>query len=283
MGDEITEDADLTLYAQWEKKSSGGGSGSGSGGGSGYYYTTYTITVEAAEHGTVTASHKRAEKGDRITVSVKPDEGYILDTLKVTDKSSNDVTLTASGDTSWTFKMPGANVKVSATFKPLNPYVDVDENDYYYDAVMWAHYAEPQITNGMDKTHFEPMTTATRAHIVTFIWRAMGCPEPTLTECPFEDIEEGDYFYKAVLWAYEKGIVKGTDETHFTPKQTCSTAHIATMLYRALGAGTDGWYEEAGEWATQKGFLKDMDLTVGTDVECPRCAIVTFLYRALAK
>ena len=110
-----------------------------------------------------------------------------------------------------------------------------------------------------------------------------GCQEPTITENPFEDITESDYFYKAVLWAYEKGIVKGTDATHFTPDQTCSTAHIVTMLYRALGVGTDGWYEEAGAWADKLGLLADTGLTVGTNVDCPRGAIVTFLYRALAE
>ena len=170
---------------------------------------------------------------------------------------------------------------ITATFDRLNPYVDVKESDYFFDAVMWAHYAEPQITNGMDETHFGPDTTATRAHIVTFLWRACGCQEPTITENPFEDVEESDYFYKAVLWAYEKGIVKGTDATHFTPKQTCSTAHIVTMLYRALGAGTDGWYEEAGNWAVSKHLLDGTGLSVAPEVNCPRGAVVTFLYREL--
>ena len=190
--------------------------------------------------------------------------------------------------------MPAANVTVTATFKQaaskedespalVNPYVDVNEDAYYYDAVMWAHYAEPQITNGMDATHFGPDQTATRAHIVTFLWRAKGCAEPVGTENPFEDVKETDYFYKAVLWAVEQGIVKGTDATHFTPDQTCSTAHIVTMLYRALGVGTDGWYEEAGAWATELGLLVDTGLIVDKDVDCPRCAIVTFLYRTLAE
>jgi hypothetical protein len=221
-------------------------------------------------------------------IQLAPESGYVFagkDAISVTVNGAklDPKSLERTDDAMTIYKEFSVAEAQTVPTAPTNPFVDVFESDSFYDAVLWAYYAEPQITNGMDKTHFEPMTTATRAHIVTFIWRAMGCPEPTLTECPFEDIEEGDYFYKAVLWAYEKGIVKGTDETHFTPKQTCSTAHIATMLYRALGAGTDGWYEEAGEWATQKGFLKDMDLTVGTDVECPRCAIVTFLYRALAK
>ncbi len=282
VGDYITEDADLTLYAQWEKKSSGGGSSSSSSSSSSGS-SKNKITVADTVNGKITVSHNSAAKGTKVTVTATPDKGYKVDSVKVTDKDNKEVKLTSTGSGVYTFEMPDSAVTVTGSFKRLNPYVDVKESDYFFDAVIWAHYAEPQITNGMDETHFGPNTTATRAHIVTFLWRACGCQEPTITENPFEDITESDYFYKAVLWAYEKGIVKGTDATHFTPKQTCSTAHIVTMLYRALGAGTDGWYEEAGEWAENLGLLKDMDLTVGTDVDCPRCAIVTFLYRALAK
>ncbi|MBR3554772.1 MAG: InlB B-repeat-containing protein [Oscillospiraceae bacterium] len=280
VGDTIEEDADLVLYAQWKKQSSGGGSSSGGGKeNSG----TFKITISDTEHGTVTANKKSADKGDKVKLTVKADKGWTLDTLKVVTSKGKEVELTAGDGDTWSFKMPGYNVTVTATFKQLNPYVDVDEDDYFFDAVMWAHYADPQVTNGMDETHFGPDTTATRAHIVTFLWRAKGCQEPKGTNNPFVDVKESDYFYKAVLWAVEQGIVKGTDETHFTPAQTCSTAHIVTMLYRALGAGTDGWYKEAGSWAKKLGLLEDTGLTVATDVDCPRAAIVTFLYRALAE
>ena len=291
VGDTIEEDADLTLYAQW-KESSGSGSSGGSSSSGSKKSGDYKITIEDTKHGTVTASKKKADEGKKITLTVTPDKGWELDTLQVTTAKGKEVALTAGDGSTWTFKMPAANVTVSATFKQaaseeedaqVNPYEDVDEDDYFFDAVMWDHYADPQITNGMDATHFGPEKTTTRAHIVTFLWRANGCPEPVGTENPFEDVKETDYFYKAVLWAVEQGIVKGTDATHFTPSQTCSTAHIVTMLYRALGAGTDGWYEEAGAWAEQLGLLADTGLTVGTDVDCPRGAIVTFLYRALAE
>ncbi len=278
VGGTIEEDADLILYAQWKKQSSGGSS-SGGKENSG----TFKITISDTEHGTVTANKKSADKGDKVKLTVKADKGWTLDTLKVVTSKGKEVELTAGDGDTWSFKMPGYNVTVTATFKRLNPYVDVDEDDYFFDAVMWAHYADPQVTNGMDETHFGPDTTATRAHIVTFLWRAKGCQEPKGTNNPFVDVKESDYFYKAVLWAVEQGIVKGTDETHFTPAQTCSTAHIVTMLYRALGAGTDGWYKEAGSWAKKLGLLEDTGLTVATDVDCPRAAIVTFLYRALAE
>ena len=163
-----------------------------------------------------------------------------------------------------------------------NPFVDVFDDDYYYDAVLWAYYAEPQVTNGIDTTHFGPDNTVTRGQAVTFLWRAMGCPEPSSVKNPFEDVTEGKYFYKAVLWAMEKGITNGTDATHFTPNQTCSTAHIITFLYRTItGKGNEGWYQVAEAWAEGAGLLKGLGISVAPGVDCPRCDVVLFLYRQL--
>ena len=167
--------------------------------------------------------------------------------------------------------------------KPVNPFVDIFETDEFYDAVLWAYYAKPQVTNGMDATHFGPMSTVTRGQAVTFLWRAMGEPEPTAKTNPFADVPESEYYYKAILWAVEKGVTMGTDATHFTPNQTCSTAHIITFLYRTLGIGTDGWYELAGAWAKDAGLLDGLTLQVAPEVDCPRADVVLFLYRQLGK
>ena len=167
--------------------------------------------------------------------------------------------------------------------KPVNPFVDVKESDSFYDAVLWAYYTKPQITNGIDATHFGPMSTVTRGQAVTFLWRAMGEPEPAAKTNPFVDVPESEYYYKAILWAVEKGITVGTDATHFTPNQTCSTAHIITFLYRTMGIGADGWYEPAGTWAKDAGLLDGLTLTVAPEVDCPRACVVLFLYRQLAK
>ncbi len=164
-----------------------------------------------------------------------------------------------------------------------NPFEDVKETDYFYDAVLWAYYAKPQVTNGIDTTHFGPTSTVTRGQAVTFLWRAMGCPEPTTKTNPFVDVPETEYYYKPILWAVEKGITKGTDATHFTPNQTCSTAHILTFLYRTLGIGTDGWYQVAEAWAKGAGLLEGLTLKVEPGVDCPRADVVLFLYRQLAK
>ena len=164
-----------------------------------------------------------------------------------------------------------------------SPFLDIPADAYYYDAVQWAYYAEPQVTNGIDDTHFGPESTVTRGQTVTFLWRAMGCPEPETTVNKYEDVKESDYYYKAILWAVENNITLGTDDTHFSPAQTCSTAHIITFLYRAMGIATDGWYEEAAAWAKNAGLLNGIDLEVSPSVNCPRADVVLYLYRELAK
>lgn len=111
-----------------------------------------------------------------------------------------------------------------------NPFTDVSESDYYYDAVIWAY--KNGIVNGKDETHFCPSDPCTRAQSAAFLWRANNEPEPATTENSFEDIDPSDYYYKAVLWAYENGITKGKDETHFQPESQCIRAQVVAFLYR---------------------------------------------------
>ncbi|MBR2575754.1 MAG: S-layer homology domain-containing protein [Firmicutes bacterium] len=162
-----------------------------------------------------------------------------------------------------------------------NPFVDVYPSDEYYNPVLWAYYHEPQITNGIDATHFAPKNTVKRCESVTFLWRASGCPEPSSYYNPFTDVKSSDYFYKPVLWAIENGITKGTSATAFSPNQTLSTAHMVTFLYRTKNPGKDGWYEEAANWAGEDygGKPFGVNLKVDNSTDCPRGAVVTFLYR----
>ncbi|MBQ3404898.1 MAG: S-layer homology domain-containing protein, partial [Oscillospiraceae bacterium] len=143
------------------------------------------------------------------------------------------------------------------------------------------YYASPQVTNGIDSVRFDPSQTVTRGQCATFLWRAMGCPEPGTTETSFVDIKADEYWYRPILWAVEEGITKGTDAAHFSPWQTCSTAHIITLLYRTLDIGADGWYQEAADWAEKEKLLQGTGLDVQPEVKCPRGAVVTFLYREL--
>ncbi len=158
------------------------------------------------------------------------------------------------------------------------PFTDVPESGLYADAVSWAY--NKGVTQGTSETTFGTKDSCTRGQVVTFLWRAAGCPAPRSSDSPFRDVNPGDYYYDAVLWAVEQGVTGGTSADAFSPEQTCSTAHIITFLYRAMGAGTDGWYAEAGSWADSKGLLEGTDLTISPDATCPRGDVAAFLFRA---
>ena len=176
-----------------------------------------------------------------------------------------------------------------------NPFIDVDEEDYFYDPVKWA--VENEITTGTTPITFSPELPCLRGQAVTFLWRAMGCPEPETTENPFTDVQESDFFYKAVLWGVENGIVKGISETEFAPYATCNRAHVVTFLHRALGepsvAGVENpftdvaegaFYYDAVLWAVENGVTEGVTAdTFAPADDCLRAHVVTFLYRALAE
>lgn len=157
------------------------------------------------------------------------------------------------------------------------PFTDVYDSSYYYTAVCWAY--QRGVTNGRALDTFDPSGTCTRAETVTFLWRAAGSPAIGGVINPFTDVSETAYYYKPVLWAYANGITCGTDDTRFSPHQTCTTAQVVTFIYRALGIGSDGWYREAGDWANSAGLLRDTGLLVDPNEPCPRSAVVTILYR----
>ena len=113
-----------------------------------------------------------------------------------------------------------------------NPFTDVASGDYFYSAVLWA--VEKGVTAGTSATTFSPNATCTRGQIVTFQYRANGSPEPKSTSNPFTDVSSGDYFFKAVLWAVENNITKGTSATAFSPNATCTRAQVVTFLYRDM-------------------------------------------------
>lgn len=111
-----------------------------------------------------------------------------------------------------------------------NPFVDVKEGAFYYNAVLWA--VENGITSGMDPTHFAPNEPCTRGHVVTFLWRAMGKPAAKNQNNSFTDVKEGAFYYRAMLWAVEKSITVGMTQTTFEPNTACTRGQIVTFLYR---------------------------------------------------
>lgn len=194
--------------------------------------------------------------------------------------------------TIWTFEannMLAAELKGGEYEKPDdsgNPFTDVPTNAFFHDAVLWA--LDKNVTTGTSKTTFSPSATCTRGQVVTFLWRAMGCPEPASTENPFTDVAESDYFYKAVLWAVEKGVTNGTTDTTFGPNGTCTSAHVVTFLWRANGkpaANAEGtnYYDEAVAWANSQKLLDGTAVPFAPDNLSPRADIVTYLYRVLGK
>ncbi|HCG66666.1 MAG TPA: hypothetical protein DEW37_08660, partial [Oscillibacter sp.] len=193
-----------------------------------YYEPTYPVTTpDKTENGTVTANRRYAERGDTVTITVKPDDGFKLDDLTVTDKNGKELKLTDKGNGKYTFTMPASKVEVNATFVKeveTSPFSDVSTSAYYYEAVKWAQ--EKGITGGIGNGLFGPNQPCTRAQIVTFLWRAAGSPEPKSSAMPFEDVAADAYYYDAVLWAVENGITAGTTAATFAPNATCTRAQI---------------------------------------------------------
>lgn len=164
-----------------------------------------------------------------------------------------------------------------------NPFSDVSNSDYYYDAVLWAY--ENDVTKGTTETTFSPNATCTRGQVVTFLWRSVGQPEPETSVNPFTDVSTSNYYYKAVLWAVENGITNGTSATTFSPNNLCTYAHVITFLWRSAGADSvdtrgfgDAWYSNALAWGVLKGIVQSVD-SFQSSTPCPRADIVTYLYR----
>lgn len=285
----------VIIAAQWSKN--GGSSGGSSGGGGGSSSASYAITVDKTTGGTIKVSPTRADKGDTVTITVNPNNGYELDKLVVTDKNGDTVKLTDKGDGKFTFKMPSSKVTVEASFAktgekpvptPAPSFTDVPAGAYYAAAVEWA--VDKGITSGTSATTFSPDMNCTRAQMVTFLWRAAGSPKATGNN-PFTDVNSSAYYYDAVLWAVEQGITSGTSATTFAPDATVTRGQTVTFLYRAnqspavSGSGfadvsADAYYANAVAWAVSEGITNGTSATTfSPDNACTRAQIVTFMYR----
>ena len=268
---------------------------SSSGGSS--YTPTYPVSAPSrTEHGSVSVSPKSAGKGDTVTITVKPDSGYVLETLTVTDKNGNELTLKDKGNGKYTFTMPAGKVEIKAAFAEeaeTGPFADVAADDYYYEAVKWA--ADKGITGGIGNGLFGSDQPCTRAQIVTFLWRAAGSPEPKGDVAGMTDVAGGSYYEKAVAWAVENGVTTGAGDGKFSPDATCTRAQAVTFLARALNAKatnaaefsdvpTDSYFADAVAWAAANGVTEGVGSGLfGPNNNCTRAQIVTFLWRAYTK
>ena len=281
----------VTVTANWSRD--GGSSSSGRDDSD----PSYAVGIpDKTENGSVSVSPKNASQGDRVTVTVKPDAGYELDSLKVFDKNGKELELTDKGDGRFTFIMPAGRVEVKAAFTEevkISPFRDVPTDAYYYEAVKWAQ--KKGITGGIGNDLFGPYQPCTRAQIVTFLWRAAGSPEPEGTAAGMTDVAAGSYYEKAVAWAIENGITTGTADGRFAPDATCTRAQGMTFLFRASKASADGapafsdvaadaYYAEAVKWATDNGITNGTtSSTFSPGSGCTRAQIVTFLWRLYAE
>ncbi len=179
--------------------------------------------------------------------------------------------------------------------EPETPFLDVPNDTWYTEPVVWA--VEQGVTEGMGDGSFGSTLDCNRAQIVTFLWRAMGCPKPTISESDFTDVPNNTWYTDAVLWAVENGITHGLGNGTFGVNNACTRAQVATFLWRAMGCpepsisecpfsdvDLDTWYGDPVLWAAGEGIAQGMgDGTFGTDLVCTRAQVVTFLYRAFAQ
>ena len=177
-----------------------------------------TIDVEV-QAGAGAPSVDEASAGTRITVTVKPDAGYELDELTVTDAKNKDLKVTKRSETTYTFHMADSKVTVEASFKlietePENPFTDISKSDYFYDAVLWA--VDKGITSGTSANTFSPDASCTRAQMVTFLWRANASPVVNYA-MDFTDVAADAYYAEAVRLAVSEGVTAGTGDTAFSP------------------------------------------------------------------
>ena len=244
--------------------------------------------------GTIETSPKNALPGQTVTITVTPQKGYELGGLTVRDIAGGQLTLTRESDREYTFVMPDSSVSVTGYFvrEGETMFRDVPADAYYYEAVQWA--VETGVTGGVGDDLFAPDAACTRAQIVTFLWRAAGSPEPQ-SKVDFTDVPANAYYAKAVAWALENGITKGTSATTFSPDDPCTRAQAVTFLARALSAKAEGTADfldvaESAYYCGAVAWAAENDVTSGVggkrfapDQTCTRAQIVTFLYRAYNK
>ena len=260
----------------------------------------YRIDIPDFEGGTVTANPTAAKAGAEVTLTATPDEGYAVGTITVTDRFGDAVKVTENADGTYTFTMPNGQVTVKATFveteepAPAEPFPDVDENDWFYDEVVYVY--ENGLMNGVENNRFAPNTATNRAMLATILYRLAGQPDVS-GDLPFTDVAAGTWYTDAVLWAAQNGIVNGLGENTFAPMNTLTREQLVTMLYRyaeaegydvSAAADLSGYpdadkvqtyAQEAMSWAVAEGIVEGMDGNLNPAGHATRAQIATILMR----
>ena len=302
-GEKITVDnvftADTTIYAHW--KYTGGDSGNNSGG-----YTppttTYPPTVEKPQGGGGTAEvfPSRPERGDTVIVTPKPDEGYEVDKITVTDKNGKPVEVTVKPDGTYTFKQPNGKVKIEVSYKPVetpwnNPFADVSEGDWYYEAVRFVQ--EQGLMNGYSDGRFGPNDTLSRSQLAQILFNKEGRPGVDYL-LDFPDVAGEAWYTEAIRWAASQGIVGGYGNGTFGPNDPITREQLAVMLWRYSGSpaatnkelhfnDTDeisGFALDAMRWAVENGILNGYgDGRLGPQGQATRAQVAQMLKNFIEK
>lgn len=280
----VYEDGTLTV----SRRSSGGGSGSSS----------HSVSVDSDKNGTVSVNKNNASKGSTVTITVKPDSGYELGDLIVTDKDGNEIKLTDKGNGKYTFQMPNSKVEIEASFVPQAdpdiglPFVDVPFGSWYEDAVWYVY--ENGLMAGTSDTTFAPDITTSRGMIVTILYRLEGTPAVSGIS-GFTDVADGQYYTDAVAWAAANNIVGGYGNGLFGPNDTITREQMAAILYRyaqykgydvTASADLSGYSDAAQvssyalaalQWANAEGLVNgtsDTTLTPGGSATRAQVAVI---------
>lgn len=245
---------------------------------------SYEIFTKVGENGTISVD-RYATEGDDVTITVSPDEAYLLDELTVT-ANGKEVEVKDNGDGTYTFKMPSADAKIVVTFaedpdwepepeEPAMPFTDVNENDWFYDVVLYAY--DNGLMTGVSATEFAPNQTTTRGMIVSMLARLEGVT--SAEDAGFADVAENDWYATAVNWAASVGVVNGYEDDTFRPNAAITREQMAAILYNyadykgydvsaradlsdyADAADVSSWAEDVLSWANAEGLINGMTAT----------------------
>lgn len=242
---------------------------------------SYEIFTKVGENGTISVD-RYATEGDDVTITVSPDEAYLLDELTVT-AGGKEVEVKDNGDGTYTFKMPSADAKIVVTFAedpdwepaPEMPFTDVNEGDWFYDVVLYAY--DNGLMTGVSATEFAPNQTTTRGMIVSMLARLEGVT--SAEDAGFADVAANDWYATAVNWAASVGVVNGYEDNTFRPNAPITREQMAAILYNyadykgydvsaradlsdyADAADVSSWAEDVLAWANAEGLINGMTAT----------------------
>lgn len=281
-------------YATGSGSGNNGSSGSGgsSSGGSG----TYAPTVNNGGHGTVTVTPQTPTAGAQVDITVKPDSGYTVDKVTVTDANGKPVPVTDKGNNTYTYTQPSSGkVTVTVTYQQMSalPFTDVNAGDWFYEGV--KHVYEAGLMNGTSDSTFSPYRSTSRGMIITILWRLEGQPT-TAKAANFADVPAGKYYTEAVAWGVENSIVNGYGNGNYGPDDLITRQQLVAILYRyaqykgmdvttkgnltAFSDQPSAWALEAVQWGVGAGIISGRsDGTLNSRGNATRAEVAVILTR----